>query len=382
MPLEEQDVVVGGSLRVPAKVVAAVAQPSSGSGSTPSPSNTGSNSSAPTTSGSKSSPSGHAETAAKPKEPDSGKSVSGHAAAPAAKEHSSQPVPAKDNESGKFLSTREGIRPQDARSETHPKSDSLGRKNHTPSSAVRKAAGVPAHLLNSIGKLAKLANHDGRPVVTSTSKRPASFSRKAELAYVARFHGATDPRQRFSPRGYNPRYAVERKSRLSAVVSDIGHGDIGGAAHDLIHGSSVLDDCTNFVSQALHAGGWKEDNKWKYEGQRMLRAARGVGVERAQPSLAWDNVKSFLSYALKSRRARLVPLSQARPGDIIILDQKGGRHFNADHAMIIVKGTGHGIEVAGHGANRYDYRFFGQAGSQSVMGTHQKAKYRFLHIKA
>jgi hypothetical protein len=165
--------------------------------------------------------------------------------------------------------------------------------------------------------------------------------------------------------GYNKKYEV-------AVGTKKWHG---------IPIGSTIDDCTNFVSQALHAGGWAETPDWRYQKvthQHVPLGRSGVAeVTRGGPSPAWENVQKFTKFAVDTGRAKIVPMSKAKKGDIIVMDWGGGKpgtpKFTGDHTMIVM---GHGPDgnplLAGHGTNRIDLPLFGKPGSKSVQGIEAK----------
>ena len=76
-------------------------------------------------------------------------------------------------------------------------------------------------------------------------------------------------------------------------------------------------------------------------------------------------------------RAKIVPISKAKKGDIIVMDWGGGKpgtpKFTGDHTMIV---TGHGKDgnplLAGHSTNRFDLPLFGKPGSKSEQGIEGK----------
>jgi hypothetical protein len=94
-------------------------------------------------------------------------------------------------------------------------------------------------------------------------------------------------------------------------------------------------DCTNFVSQALRAGGWQlrdgvnpaNLDNWHYD----LWGPRG-------PSYSWSRAPSLYSFARRSGRGRpLDNIWNARLGDILFpdWDPNGRPDGKIDHAMIV-----------------------------------------------
>lgn len=110
-------------------------------------------------------------------------------------------------------------------------------------------------------------------------------------------------------------------------------------------------DCTNFVSQALHAGGWsfvgsgvwgrKDYDKWYY------------GSAVSTTSYTWAAANNWGIFARdKSRRTRhLTNVWDLRPGDILQadLDGSGGK----DHSMIVVAMGGGKIYLNYHSNNTW-----------------------------
>jgi RHS repeat-associated protein len=101
-------------------------------------------------------------------------------------------------------------------------------------------------------------------------------------------------------------------------------------------GLGSSDDCTNFVSQALHFGGWSENDTWSYSNHDIF-AGRGGTVRVPVMSLAWDNVSALASFAVSSGRgAQLASMTQAQLGDVVLADWDGGApgsSFKPTHLM-------------------------------------------------
>ncbi|MCR1934737.1 amidase domain-containing protein [Clostridium tepidum] len=95
-------------------------------------------------------------------------------------------------------------------------------------------------------------------------------------------------------------------------------------------------DCTNFVSQAVHAGGIPSSSTW-YSG-----------------SNAWIRVINFYSYMRNNRYTFGGDYSSnSRLGDVIQLYNKN--KVNWTHSVIITGSTGHGWLYRGHSSNRLNY---------------------------
>lgn len=127
-------------------------------------------------------------------------------------------------------------------------------------------------------------------------------------------------------------------------------------------------DCTNFVSQALRAGGWSDDrgNDWWADnaetGYGNLRVDRTTLTGRA-----WRLAHGLYEYARNvSRRAReFEDGRQAALGDIVFADwskpdDSFGTDGHMDHAMIVTQ-AGHGtnwreVRVSYHTTDRQNIR--------------------------
>lgn len=217
-------------------------------------------------------------------------------------------------------------------------------------------------LVREVIKESRITSHAPRLAAAKQKRKPARFNRAAELAYIKKYSGVREGRT--STRGYNPKYEVSR--------STWGH----------------TDDCTNFISQALHAGGWKENDDWSYTKVQYLWTPP-FATKIGGASSAWENVRSFTSFAIDSGRAKFVPVKKAEKGDIIIVDFDGGKPgtagFHGDHTMIVTGHTKDGNPlIASHGSNRYDFPLLGKSGPHSVQGIELKAgkhpTFMALHI--
>jgi hypothetical protein len=97
-------------------------------------------------------------------------------------------------------------------------------------------------------------------------------------------------------------------------------------------------DCTNFVSQAMVAGGWqsalgfyKSDKSWWY-------APSGLWPRE---SLSWANANKFIRFALSQHRVRTVQhLATLVPGDLIAIDFDPDNGNGFDHIMFVSKKDG------------------------------------------
>ncbi|MGA4847333.1 amidase domain-containing protein [Streptomyces sp. G5(2025)] len=102
-------------------------------------------------------------------------------------------------------------------------------------------------------------------------------------------------------------------------------------------------DCTNFVSQALHAGGWKpvpgsayDYRNWWYDG--------------ASQSTSWIGVNEWAWFTLSNRRApNLANAYQMDVGDVLQVDfDKNG---SKDHTMMVTYRNGRGMPYLTYHSN-------------------------------
>jgi hypothetical protein len=112
-------------------------------------------------------------------------------------------------------------------------------------------------------------------------------------------------------------------------------------------------DCTNFVSQCLRAGGWRQvygrhrdPNFWYYNWP-------------GPASYTWSEAMSLESFITRSGRGRLVnDWRQLQPGDVIFADwgpdaiAPGIADGWSDHAMIVLSNNGRDILYAQHTSNK------------------------------
>jgi hypothetical protein len=216
-------------------------------------------------------------------------------------------------------------------------------------------------------------------LVLGQKRKP--FDRKAKLAYVKRYNGAAFGLT--STTGYNHKYNVARTTK-DEVKTAVGFGP-------------SQDDCTNFVSQALFAGGWKPTPEWNYQHKHLVLVNVNVplvgGVleiqRQKEGTPAWQSVEQFRNFAVSSGRAKIapLPLSKAKKGnvqlgDVILLDKKGRppgtADFKPDHAMIVV-GFRNGIPlIASHDNNRAAFPLYGS--KNSIKGLDKHGTFEVLHI--
>jgi Putative amidase domain len=114
-------------------------------------------------------------------------------------------------------------------------------------------------------------------------------------------------------------------------------------------------DCTNFVSQALQAGGWsrvdgghRESTSWWY----------GGGLLPPYASWTWIGADSFFKFINGRPRAKTIGrIADLVPGDVISVDLNPSANDGIDHTMLVSKKTASGIFLAYHTTNTLDKSF-------------------------
>ncbi len=155
----------------------------------------------------------------------------------------------------------------------------------------------------------------------------------------------------------------------------------GRARGGLVSGEN---DCTNFVSQALYYGGWKQDATWNATKETRCWGLLGAFECWQAPklSVAWVRVSAFIQYAIGSRATLSSSFSRAMPGDIVAADWSGGSSWH--HLMGITSVTGRNIKIASHGNDRVDFDLFtnGAAYSgDSIQKRQPRARFALLHLR-
>lgn len=88
-------------------------------------------------------------------------------------------------------------------------------------------------------------------------------------------------------------------------------------------------DCTNFISQCMQAGGWSQITGW-YQSNSVWWYTGGIFGVRAA-SYTWAGAQNFFNFATSSGRARVMPdASTLQLGDVIHL-----KDSTIYHSMII-----------------------------------------------
>ncbi|MFJ8848450.1 amidase domain-containing protein [Streptomyces cyaneofuscatus] len=104
-------------------------------------------------------------------------------------------------------------------------------------------------------------------------------------------------------------------------------------------------DCTNFISQALRAGGWKNDTGF-------YKSYKNWWYNSANQTTSWINVNYWASFSLHSGRAyNLNNVYKMGVGDILQMDFTNNR--SKDHSMITTYKTGGVPYLTYHSKNTY-----------------------------
>jgi len=116
-------------------------------------------------------------------------------------------------------------------------------------------------------------------------------------------------------------------------------------------------DCTNFVSQAMYAGGWP----MTVQGGKstLSNVVRGIGWLSSDESSsdAWCNASAFADFIEESRRAKVCKREELDVGDLVTHNPYGKR---INHVMIIT-GKKHGpsgeidLLFCGHTSDRLNF---------------------------
>lgn len=113
---------------------------------------------------------------------------------------------------------------------------------------------------------------------------------------------------------YNRKAAAQYALRWAYLYNPEWPNHTGNSHH---HG-----DCTNFVSQCLHAGGWRMDGSTSWLGKQ------GWYVDGNGASHAWAGAQPFANYLKSSGRARRCTRAELDVGDVISLLVKGSVFHN------------------------------------------------------
>ncbi|OUC88139.1 amidase domain-containing protein [Streptomyces swartbergensis] len=109
--------------------------------------------------------------------------------------------------------------------------------------------------------------------------------------------------------------------------------------------NDVGGDCTNFISQALRAGGWKNNTGW-------YKSYKNWWYNSSNQTTSWINVNYWASFALHSDRAyNLDNVYKLGIGDILQMDFSGNR--SKDHSMITTYKSNGVPYLTYHSTNTY-----------------------------
>jgi hypothetical protein len=173
--------------------------------------------------------------------------------------------------------------------------------------------------------------------------------------------------------------------RRYALGTNPKYGRVGGGVLGLF-GS---DDCTNFISQALHFGGWPETNTWNFSSRPACAIDPFTGIGGCSgtyrdPSLAWDNVRAFVTFATESGRAALTSRSGLQTGDLVVADWNGSKGgFTFDHMMAITGLKGSQVYIASHTTDHLDFPLYDSPGTADsiVRENGRQPTFKFVHIR-
>ncbi|WP_145837543.1 amidase domain-containing protein [Dulcicalothrix desertica] len=115
-------------------------------------------------------------------------------------------------------------------------------------------------------------------------------------------------------------------------------------------------DCTNFVSQALKAGGWTSEQGFYRDATNWWYDFSGIWPGE---SWTWINADYFFKFILNRPRARTIGrVADLVPGDVISVDFDPQNNDGMEHTMMVSKKTNDGvIYLAYHTPNRIDVTF-------------------------
>jgi hypothetical protein len=147
----------------------------------------------------------------------------------------------------------------------------------------------------------------------------------------------------------------------------------------------MLEDCTDFVSQALFAGGWKmifpaadtcgnltDDATWWYRKDECWH----VVTKTAHSSFTWGSARYMWRFMKFGGRAiALGNIWDMVPGDVL---QKDYNDWTVKHTMMLTKKTDENLYFSGHTLDELDEPFFGSHGILSRNHDHHFWAWRIL----
>lgn len=135
-------------------------------------------------------------------------------------------------------------------------------------------------------------------------------------------------------------------------------------------------DCTNFISQCLYYGGWKQvgrynawsSNSWYYV-YYSWPSSLCFGYSRS-----WTSANDFYKFCtVHPERAQSASLSSLEIGDIVQMDFTGDGKW--DHSLIVTKKTGSNIYLSAHSNDLENEPL------SAIKSRNPGARYKGWHIK-
>ena len=140
-------------------------------------------------------------------------------------------------------------------------------------------------------------------------------------------------------------------------------------------------DCTNFVSQALLAGGWKMATGSSYCGNRKSNDVwwfKQDGCDRTWPipnvnaSHTWGGAQNFYQFVKASGRgSRAKSVSDLNVGDVLQADWDN--NGNISHTMIVTKSTPTNTYLTYHTSDHLDEPFWADGRNTGILGRNPTA---------
>lgn len=132
-------------------------------------------------------------------------------------------------------------------------------------------------------------------------------------------------------------------------------------------------DCTNFVSQAMAAGGWAQVFLGDLDAFTQRSNPAVWFYNSVSQSYTWINAGYFFNFIRDRPRARTIGrVADLIPGDVISVDFDPGANNGIDHTMVVSKKANDGtIYLAYHTNNTLDktfYQFWKESEAQSAGG--------------
>lgn len=178
--------------------------------------------------------------------------------------------------------------------------------------------------------------------------------------------GAAPPRNSASHgTSTGARQARAYADRFCGAAPGCGNGGFYNPAYRSFNGDGG--DCTNFISQALKAGGFRETHEWAYD------------PGAAEGSRSWANARGFFDFLEASGRATIAAhgrypdvhraVANLAPGDLVSYIERG----KAVHTSVIVGFDTHGVAlVDSHTSDRYQVPW--------DLGWDRSTYYYFWHV--